>query len=59
MPALQGGEAAMTKINKLPLDLMSRLLAIRDELDAEDERVCAAHLQMVIDTLSERFPELE
>lgn len=49
----------MAKIKKLRRDLVSRLLIIRDELDAENEKVCAAHLQLVIDTLSERYPELE
>jgi len=38
---------------------MGRLLAIRDELDASNEHVCAAQLQAIIDTISDRFPELE
>lgn len=48
----------MPIINQLRPDLMSRLLTIRDELDASNEQVCAARLQMIIDTLSGRYPEL-
>lgn len=49
----------MPKIKQLRPDLMDRLLTIREELDAHDERICAAHLQLIIDTLSGRYPELE
>jgi hypothetical protein len=34
--------------------VVSQLCSIRDVLDEQHEPICAAHLQLVIDTLSER-----
>lgn len=32
-------------------EIVAKLTAIRDQLDAADEFICAAHLQMAIDRL--------
>jgi hypothetical protein len=37
-------------------EIVAQLLAIRDELDASNEFLCAAHLQMVIDKLTPVVP---
>lgn len=34
--------------------IIKQLCSIRDALDEKDEAICAAHLQLVIDTLSTR-----
>lgn len=34
--------------------VVNQLCSIRDVLDEQHEPICAAHLQLVIDTLSER-----
>lgn len=38
----------------MPRSVLSQLCSIRDVLDEHQEPICAAHLQLVIDTLSER-----
>lgn len=38
----------------MSISLVNQLCSIRDVLDERDEPICAAQLQLVIDTLSQR-----
>lgn len=42
------------KENIMSSTILIQLATIRDQLDADDEVICAARLQMVIDTLEAR-----
>lgn len=42
----------------MTMTIIEELASIRDHLDQRSEFVCAAHIQMAIDTLSARNQEL-